>query len=921
LLNVSQNDHGSDALSPSPLHSRLIGLKGTTVIARRIPKGARIVAADALAVTIDAVTKENSFSNWQRLLLFSANCFQMPLSEPARKGSLTSLIKNNIMAFLEKRDIASPAICPKKRRPSNTDYGLGKRVQSKISEGDISGAVRLISSNDTIAPNCTATLEALKSKHPDSFGNEVFPSCDAVGSSAPLQSTPELVRSAIVSFPAGSAGGMDLLRPQHLKDMITVGTGDSGTRVLKSLSELCNLMLKGLVPQEICPVLYGASLCALLKKDGGIRPIAVGCVFRRLVAKLCSRNIMASMGTLLRPTQLGFGTKGGAEAAAHAARLYVSHEHVSPRALLKMDFVNAFNAVRRDHLLHCILSTAPEIYPFLFQCYREPSVLGFGTECLSSQRGVQQGDPLGPALFCLATHFIARQLQSQFNVWYLDDATVADQPDIVLQDLSKVVSTANDIGLELNYSKCEVIFLNHTEEQLALSISQFQKVAPGISLVRKDELTLLGAPLTIEAISNSLEKKTETLTRLCSRLELIPSHCAFFLMKHSLAIPKLVYLLRCSPTWECMDRLQDFDKVLKTSLESLINIQLNDSSWCQISLPVVDGGLGIRHATDLALPAFLASVASVTELLGSILPQEMVPFTDPLVEKGVNLWKKFTKSVPPESTKCKFQKEWELPQMQRHSRTLFDSTTTIEHKARLLGVTGNKSGAWLNALPSPTLGTLLDNDSFRVAIALRIGAPICCPHTCQCGASVNTLGTHGLSCRFSAGRRFRHAEVNDLIRRAFVSAGIPSLLEPSGVSRDDGKRPDGLTLVPWSSGKSLVWDFTCVDTLAPSRLITSATSSGSAATGAERKKIGKYKNLPQQFIFTPVGIETLGAWGQEAYSLIQSIGKKICKATGESRSTAFLVQRISIAVQRGNAASILGSLPKSRTLKEVLHLP
>jgi hypothetical protein len=404
-------------------------------------------------------------------------------------------------------------------------------------------------------------------------------------------------------------------------------------------------------------------------------------------------------------------------------------------------------------------------------------------------------------------------------------------------------------------------------------------------------------------------------------LELIPSHCAFYLLKHSLAIPKLVYLLRCSPTWEYMDRLHDFDEVLRTSLELLLNIQLNDSAWLQTSLPVADGGLGIRHATDLALPAFLASVASVTELIESILPEEMVPFTDPSMEKGVTLWKKFTKCDPPAGNTCKFQREWELPLVQSHSKMLFDSATTIENKARLLGVIGNKSGAWLNALPSPMLGTLLNNDSFRIAIALRIGAPICCPHTCQCGAMVNIYGTHGLSCRFSAGRRFRHAEVNDLIKRAFVSAGIPSLLEPSGVSRDDGKRPDGLTLVPWSSGKSLVWDFTCVDTLAPSRLISSATSSGSAATGAEKKKIEKYKKLSQQFIFTPVGIETLGAWGHEAYSLIQKIGKKICIATGESRSTAFLVQRISVAIQKGNAASILGSLPKSKTLKEVLQLP
>jgi hypothetical protein len=55
-------------------------------------------------------------------------------------------------------------------------------------------------------------------------------------------------------------------------------------------------MLSGSVPTEIYPIIYGASLCALKKKDGGIRPIAVGCTLRRLVAKLGCSNIMEKLG-------------------------------------------------------------------------------------------------------------------------------------------------------------------------------------------------------------------------------------------------------------------------------------------------------------------------------------------------------------------------------------------------------------------------------------------------------------------------------------------------------------------------------------------------------------------------------------------------------------------------------------------------
>lgn len=84
-------------------------------------------------------------------------------------------------------------------------------------------------------------------------------------------------------------------------------------------------VLHGDTPTEIQPVLFGASLTALEKKDGGIRPIAVGCTLRRLIAKVASCAVMKEMGLLLSPIQPGYGTPLCAEAAAHAVRLYLAN--------------------------------------------------------------------------------------------------------------------------------------------------------------------------------------------------------------------------------------------------------------------------------------------------------------------------------------------------------------------------------------------------------------------------------------------------------------------------------------------------------------------------------------------------------------------------------------------------------------------
>ena len=70
----------------------------------------------------------------------------------------------------------------------------------------------------------------------------------------------------------------------------------------------------------------------------------------------------------------------------------------------------------------------------------------------------------------------------------------------------------------------------------------------------------------------------------------------------------------------------------------------------------------------------------------------------------------------------------------------------------------------------------------------------------------------------------------------------------------------------------------------------------------------------------PIAVETFGAWGPEGAKLISSIGEKIKTLTGEKRSTFFLFQSISMAVQCGNAASILGTTKPGQKLDEIFYL-
>ena len=241
-----------------------------------------------------------------------------------------------------------------------------------------------------------------------------------------------------------------------MKDLIGPSSEGGGHALLSALASFLSLVLSGRTPLSIRPYFFGANLCALEKKDGGVRPIVVGCTLRRLAAKVASGKVLEDMGALLTPRQLGFGVKGGVEAAVHSARLYLCN--LKPeQVLLKLDFRNAFNSLRRDKMLSAVQVLAPTILPFVHSAYSNTSFLFWDDKSIQSCEGIQQGDPLGPLLFCLTLYQLQSCLESEFCLLYLDDVTLGDDREEVLHDLNIFEQEAADLGLRLNQHKSEVI--------------------------------------------------------------------------------------------------------------------------------------------------------------------------------------------------------------------------------------------------------------------------------------------------------------------------------------------------------------------------------------------------------------------------------------------------------------------------------
>ena len=196
-----------------------------------------------------------------------------------------------------------------------------------------------------------------------------------------------------------------------------------------------------------------------------MRPIAVGETLRRLASKCLCQAMRDSAQDLLAPLQVGVAVPLGGEAAVHTARqwMYRRGGHATD-VFLKVDFHNAFNTVDRAALLRQVRLHLPGLAPWAEWCYSRHNRLLFHGDVLTSEAGVQQGDPLGPLLFALALQPAMQAAkagplnQSPHLIFaYLDDVCLAGDYRVVAAGFARLAAAARQVGLHINLAKSELI--------------------------------------------------------------------------------------------------------------------------------------------------------------------------------------------------------------------------------------------------------------------------------------------------------------------------------------------------------------------------------------------------------------------------------------------------------------------------------
>lgn len=186
--------------------------------------------------------------------------------------------------------------------------------------------------------------------------------------------------------------------------------------------------------------------------------------------------------------------------------------------------------------------------------------------------------------------------------------------------------------------------------------------------------------------------------------------------------------------------LEEFDLILRHSVKEITNIRMSESEWLHCSLPVRMGGLGIRRANDVALPAFLACLHSTAQLVPMVAPVS----TQSTIECAISSWQtKITCPLLAPSDRSSHRKCVGIGSAGLLLTVLVGAAEKDTEIARLREASNNHSVSWLHALPAAPLGTLVDRNTLRVAAALRLGSKMCHPQECVCGRMVDEKGVTG----------------------------------------------------------------------------------------------------------------------------------------------------------------------------------
>jgi Reverse transcriptase (RNA-dependent DNA polymerase) len=870
-------------------------------VVQTIPEAARRPTADAFFRLLQAVTSNpNSEHAHARLLLFAPFVCARKRN---KKAKLVTRIKQRAKLIITASlDEIIDVILQENVRENELSRVAApsmKSIKRLISLGRYSDAIKMLTSNG-VHPNSPEVFNSLLEKHPQA---------DKI---APRDKVPqwvsfsrEEVSNAIASFPNGSSGGPFAITVQFLKDM----TGDAqlGDTVLNQLAKFAGMFVAGKFPGSMA-IFYGsARLIPLIKKDGGVRPMAVGETLRRLSCKLALTLVNSEVPRFLNPHQLGVGTSQGAEAIVHTVASTLDNL-ADDEAILQIDFTNAFNLVSRNKMLDLVRINFPKLYNVVNFMYSNQGYLkiGHGKHTIYSCVGVQQGCPLAPLLFSLVLQELVSDLSSKvphlkLNLWYLDDGHLSGKTVDLLAALALIRDVGPSLGLFLNLSKC-VVFGKCTAD------------FPSVIKRNPSGLVVLGSPIGSKSfVSEHINRIVcDAALILLQSQALMDPQKELLLLRCCSGATKMVYWLRtCRPDF-LIDDILKFDRVIDDALQHILGVPITGDKRITMHLPLSFGGLGIPIASITKEAAFVSSVGSSWKLQPVEKPRHGFNEAIGILQNQSSvvpiLPSKNISDVSPQFYPAKEFKQSNFMQA-INSKLLDGIMMTMDEKTKLIlkGRACKGANYWLTTVPNRWNNTEIEPAAFRSLLKYSTGIPLMagdqpCP---DCHKMQDKFGHHAISCKVASGKIGQHNSIVEGISIQLRKASINHCVEEFNPSNSSRQRPGDIYMPDFDTYGDAFFDVSVISICADSYWKRAAKGQLEGSKIRYKAKMKKYPDLGSRL--KPLVLESTGGWNAYSFDYLRKLADHIAARTNKVAKVAlnFLLTSASVRLQRNQGTMLV----------------
>lgn len=363
--------------------------------------------------------------------------------------------------------------------------------------------------------------------------------------------------------------------------------------------QLFNYMLLGRMSHG--DLWFMSKLIPVEKGDGqkGIRPLVVGDVWYRVLARIIARSVREDAEKALAPFQLGVATRGACEGLGHVANLFDAHIFEESNSeidlcILSIDFRNAFNSIHRSAIYSELIKVFPKLVPLFKFAYgmEYPIYFSDGTSVCVSGTGIRQGDPLGPLYFALGIQEILRRSATNGSARvfaYLDDINLFGNLTDCLSAYDRIRKDASKIGLILNPSKSVI------HSKLQPDFSNF----PYHPTWSQDGIKILGVPVgNGDYVRTVVQHKLEKASAVLPAIQELEPGLGLSLINQCINV-RPIFIARTIIPSVVKDHLMHFDTKIDLCLAKLCkHEQLNEVSASVRHLPVDRGGIGVRRIAE-----------------------------------------------------------------------------------------------------------------------------------------------------------------------------------------------------------------------------------------------------------------------------------------------------------------------------------